>query len=38
MTLRFYRKDPIAGYLQIPYCLWVIFASYLNLATYLLNR
>ena len=38
MTLRFYRKDKTAGLLQIPYCLWVIFASYLNLATYLLNR
>jgi tryptophan-rich sensory protein len=38
MTLKFYRKDKTAGLLQIPYCLWLIFASYLNLATYLLNR
>ena len=38
MTLRFYRKDKTAGLLQIPYCLWLIFASYLNLATWLLNR
>ena len=38
MALRFCRKDKTAGLLQIPYCLWLIFASYLNLATYLLNR
>ena len=38
MSLRFYHRDQTAGYLQIPYCLWVIFASYLNLATFLLNR
>lgn len=38
MTIRFYRRDQTAGYLQIPYCLWVLFASYLNLATFLLNR
>ena len=38
MALKFYRKDKTAGLLQIPYCLWLIFASYLNLATYLLNR
>ena len=38
MTVRFYRKDKTAGRLQIPYCLWLIFATYLNLATYLLNR
>lgn len=38
MTLRFYRRDKPAGLLQLPYCLWLLFASYLNLATYLLNR
>lgn len=38
MALRFYRRDKVAGLLQIPYCLWLLFASYLNLATYLLNR
>lgn len=38
MTTMFYRRQKTAGLLQIPYCLWVIFASYLNLATYLLNR
>ncbi len=38
MIIRFYNKNKIAGLLQIPYLLWVVFASYLNLATYLLNR
>ena len=38
MTVRFYRKDKTAGRLQIPYCLWLIFATYLNLGVYLLNR
>lgn len=38
MTVRFYNRNKTAGLLQIPYCLWVIFASYLNLSTYLLNR
>ena len=38
MAIRFYRKNKLAGLLQIPYCVWVLFASYLNLATYLLNR
>ena len=38
MIVRFYRKDKIAGLLQIPYLLWVLFASYLNLAIYILNK
>ena len=37
MIIRFYSKDKIAGLLQIPYLLWILFASYLNLAFYLLN-
>lgn len=37
MAVRFYRRDRIAGLLQIPYCLWVIFATYLNLGVYILN-
>lgn len=37
MAVRFYKKDKTAGLLQLPYCAWVIFASYLNLAIYLLN-
>lgn len=38
MIVRFYKKNKIAGLLQIPYLLWIIFAAYLNLFTYLLNR
>lgn len=38
MTIRFYSRIRSAGLLQIPYCIWVLFATYLNLATYLLNR
>lgn len=38
MIIKFYQRDKIAGLLQIPYLLWSLFASYLNLAIYLLNR
>ena len=38
MIVRFYRKNKIAGLLQIPYLLWVAFATYLNFGVYLLNR
>lgn len=38
MIKEFYKKNKIAGILQIPYILWVLFASYLNISTYILNR
>lgn len=38
MVVRFYEKNKVAGLLQLPYLAWVAFASYLNLAIYLLNR
>ena len=38
MITKFYRKNSLAGLLQIPYLLWVIFASYLNISFYFLNR
>ena len=38
MIIEFYKKDKVAGLLQIPYLLWALFASYLNLSIYLLNR
>lgn len=38
MIIQFYNKNKVAGLLQIPYLLWTIFASYLNLLIYLLNR
>ena len=37
-TILEYKKiEPLAAYLQIPYALWVIFAGYLNIASYFLN-
>ena len=38
MIRKFYEKNKISGLLQIPYILWVIFATYLNLGFYILNR
>lgn len=38
MIKEFYKKNKLAGLLQIPYLLWITFASFLNLAVYLLNR
>lgn len=35
--VRFYRLSKPAGYLMIPYLLWVTFAGYLNLGIALLN-
>lgn len=37
-TIKRYNKiSKIAAYLQIPYLIWIIFASYLNLAIAILN-
>lgn len=36
--MRFYPLDRIAAYCLFPYLAWCAFASYLNLAFYLLNR
>lgn len=38
MIIDFYKKKKVAGILQIPYLLWSLFATYLNLGIYLLNR
>ena len=35
--VRFYKIDKTAAYLLIPYLLWVVFASYLNLGVAVLN-
>ena len=35
--IQFYRIRKAAGYLLIPYLLWVAFAGYLNFGVYLLN-
>lgn len=37
MTYEFYKTDRTAAYLQIPYIVWLVFAGYLNLATFILN-
>ena len=37
MTLEFWKRDPLAGKLQIPYILWLLFAAYLNAGVYVLN-
>ena len=37
MTAAFYRVRRSAGLLQIPYLVWLCFAAYLNLASYLIN-
>ena len=34
----FYRAEPIAAWLQVPYLLWLIFAGYLSFAVWSLNR
>ncbi len=37
MIIIFYRINPTAAYLQIPYLIWLTFAGYLNLSIYILN-
>lgn len=34
----FYSKDKKAGLLQIPYLIWTLFATYINLFIYILNK
>ncbi len=38
MIVRFWRIRPVAGILNLPYLAWLLFASYLNLAVFLLNK
>lgn len=37
MIWMFYRVKPLAGWLNVPYLLWVTFATALNIAYYVLN-
>lgn len=37
MVLTFFRIKPAAGWLNIPYVIWLAFASYLAIGIYLLN-
>lgn len=36
-TIRFFKEKKAAGWLMIPYLLWVAFAGYLNAGVWLLN-
>ncbi|MBQ9492350.1 MAG: tryptophan-rich sensory protein [Oscillibacter sp.] len=38
MILSFREVDSLAGNLQIPYLIWVLFAGYLNAGVWALNR
>jgi tryptophan-rich sensory protein len=38
MVWMFYRVNPLAGWLNIPYLLWVSFATALNIAFCVLNQ
>ena len=38
MIYRFYKKNKLSGLLQVPYLLWTVFATYLNIGIYLLNK
>ena len=36
MVMRFYRLNPISGLMNIPYLIWLAFATYLNVAAVLM--
>jgi len=38
MLIRFYKLKPLAAYINVPYLLWVTFATALNAAYFFLNR
>jgi len=38
MLIRFYKLTPLAAYINIPYLLWVTFATALNAGYFWLNR
>ena len=38
MIKEFYDKSKTSGLLQLPYLIWCIYATYLTLGTYLLNK
>lgn len=37
MTYQFYKQNKLSGILLIPYVLWLLFATYLNIFIYFLN-
>jgi benzodiazapine receptor len=38
MLVQFYKIKPVAAYINIPYLLWVTFATALNIAYFFLNK
>lgn len=38
MVYDFYQIKPLAAWLQIPYLLWLLYAAYLNLGIWMLNK
>lgn len=38
LIIKFYKQNKTAGLLQIPYLIWLLFAAYLNLFLYILNK
>ncbi len=38
MIKNFYSKNKVAGLLQIPYLIWILFATYLTVGIYILNK
>ena len=38
MIFSFWKVDPLAAKLQIPYLLWLSFAAYLNYGVWMLNK
>ena len=38
MILEFLKTDPLAAWLQVPYLIWLTFATYLNFGVWQLNR
>ena len=38
MIITFYKRNRISAYLQIPYLVWTLFATYLNIGIYILNK
>ncbi len=37
LTYEYFQKKKVCAYLLIPYILWIIFATYLNIGIYVLN-
>ncbi|MBQ8180788.1 MAG: tryptophan-rich sensory protein [Ruminococcus sp.] len=37
MILTFMKIRPLAGYINIPYLIWILFAAYLNIGILILN-